>query len=152
MKVLSFKSNCTEFAMKSCVTFLIVTSVTGREIQPDQNGDYKIKVSLDKSEFSFLWLGDWGGWPAPVFNTPIQIAVANSMMRTAKVWNPEFIYSLGDNFYFWGISDIYDPMWTKTYENVYTRRRFLGRTHFLYLKIENMFIFRSGNLYSLVSQ
>jgi len=105
--------------MQSCVTFWIVTSVIGREIKPDENGDYKIKVSLDKSEFNFLWLGDWGGWPAPVFNTPIQKAVANSMMRTAKEWKPEFIYGIGDNFYFWGITDIYDPMWTKTYENVY---------------------------------
>jgi len=100
--------------------FSILVGGHCREILPDANGDYSIKVAVDKSEFCFLWLGDWGGWPAPVYNTPIQIAVAGSMKRTAKTWNPEFVYGIGDNFYFWGVTDIYDPMWTKTYENVYT--------------------------------
>lgn len=42
------------------------------------------------------------------------------MERTAKNWKPEFVYGLGDNFYFWGVQDVYDPMWRHTFENVYT--------------------------------
>lgn len=98
---------------------ILISIVNGREILPDSNGEYHIDVKLNKNEFNFLWLGDWGGWPAPVYNTPIQLLVAKSMERTAKQWQPEFIYGIGDNFYFWGVTDIYDVMWTKTYENVY---------------------------------
>mgnify|MGYP000275263874 CR=1 FL=1 len=72
--------------------FLIISAGLGREIQPDENGEYRIVRKLDKTEFNFLWLGDWGGWPAPVYNTPIQINVAKSMERTAKYYKPEFIY------------------------------------------------------------
>ena len=43
------------------------------------------------------------------------------MERTAKSWKPEFIYGIGDNFYFWGVENVYDVMWTKTFENVYQR-------------------------------
>ena len=50
-----------------------------------------------------------------------QIEVAKSMERTAKTWKPEFIYGIGDNFYFWGVENVYDVMWTKTFENVYQR-------------------------------
>lgn len=41
------------------------------------------------------------------------------MERTAKSRKPEFIYGIGDNFYFWGVENVYDVMWTKTFENVY---------------------------------
>ena len=100
------------------IIFLLAT-VLCRKIEPDENGEYQIKKFLDKTDFNILWLGDWGGWPAPVYNTPIQISVAKSMERTAIEYQPEFIYSIGDNFYFWGVRDIYDVMWTKTFENVY---------------------------------
>jgi len=41
------------------------------------------------------------------------------MERTSEVFKPEFIYGIGDNFYFWGVEDVHDVMWTKTFENVY---------------------------------
>ena len=44
------------------------------------------------------------------------------MERTAKTLKPEFIYGIGDNFYFWGVENVYDVMWTKTFENVYQRQ------------------------------
>ena len=98
---------------------LLCTVALGRKIKPDANGEFTIDRVLDTNEFSFLWIGDWGGWPAPVYNTPIQIAVAKSMERTAKLYEPQFVYGIGDNFYFWGVRDVYDVMWTKTFENVY---------------------------------
>lgn len=42
------------------------------------------------------------------------------MGRTAATWKPEFVYGIGDNFYFYGVEDIHDAMWTNTFENVYT--------------------------------
>ena len=41
------------------------------------------------------------------------------MERTAKTWKPEFIYGIGDNFYFWGVETVHDRQWTNTFENVY---------------------------------
>ena len=61
------------------------------------------------------------------------------MERTAKSWKPEFIYGIGDNFYFWGVEDVYDVMWTKTFENVYQRQGsfFLQILKSLSILIEN---------------
>ena len=62
------------------------------------------KFKLEKDNFNFVLFGDWGGWPAPVYNTPIQLNVARALERTAVDYKPEFIYGIGDNFYFWGIT------------------------------------------------
>ena len=32
---------------------------------------------------------------------------------------PEFVVSLGDNFYLWGVEDVDDKMWKRTFEEVY---------------------------------
>ena len=87
-----------------------VLSVKGRLVEPDVNGEYTIehrpsygstkspdrqvrivcgihsvdpKYSLDS--FKWLVLGDWGGWPAPHFSSPIQKSVADSMGRTSRL-------------------------------------------------------------------
>jgi len=52
---------------------LFLTAVTCRKILPDENGEYKIVKNLAKNEMSFGWLGDWGGWPAPVYTTPARV-------------------------------------------------------------------------------
>ena len=70
---------------------------------------------------SFKWfvLGDWGGWPAPHYSSPIQKSVADSMGRTSRIHRPEYIVGLGDNFYYHGVENENDPMFEKTFENIY---------------------------------
>ena len=72
---------------------------------------------------SFKWfvLGDWGGWPAPHYSSPIQKSVADSMGRTSRIHRPEYIVGLGDNFHRHGVEN--DPMFEKTFENIYTGPR-----------------------------
>ena len=101
--------------MKKILTlFGIFLPTGGRNVEPNEKGDYIVRRKLNKNEFNFVLLGDWGGWPAPVYNTPIQLQVAHSMERTAKTWKPEFVYGIGDNFYFWGVTSISDLQFVKT--------------------------------------
>ena len=48
--------------------------------------------SLDS--FKWLVLGDWGGWPAPHFSSPIQKSVADSMGRTSRLHRTGFVLNL----------------------------------------------------------
>lgn len=63
---------------------LLFTSICGKILQPDEDGWYRIKKKIDSEKFNFFVLGDWGGWPAPLYQSIIQLNVATSMMRTAK--------------------------------------------------------------------
>jgi len=92
-------------------------------IEPDGDGTYRIRHQMSTNSFSWLVLGDWGGWPAPLYNSPTQLSVAASMTRTSRLFDPKWILSLGDNFYYWGVQNIEDPMWDKTFEEVYSNYR-----------------------------
>ncbi|XP_041344000.1 tartrate-resistant acid phosphatase type 5 [Pyrgilauda ruficollis] len=58
---------------------------------------------------SFLALGDWGGLPEPPFVTPRQVAVAGAMGRAVTELGGDFVLALGDNFYYEGVRDEWDP-------------------------------------------
>lgn len=45
------------------------------------------------------------------------------MGRTSRIHRPEYIVGLGDNFYYHGVEDENDPMFEKTFENIYTGPR-----------------------------
>ena len=112
---------------------VILTVASAKLVQPDEDGTYRIKYNHSsnqfrfrklnsetelKSIFSWTVLGDWGGWPAPQFTSPIQLSVADSMKRVSRLNPPEYIIGLGDNFYFHGVEDDEDEMWEKTFEQV----------------------------------
>ena len=107
------------FKPKMRILFFLYFSISCRLIDPDSNGNYNIRHDFNTDSFSWIVLGDWGGWPAPFYTTPIQLSVAESMTRTAKLYRPEYLVALGDNFYFWGVEDENDPHWLHTYEEVY---------------------------------
>ena len=89
-----------------------------KRISPSSDG-YHVTHDVSRDKFSWIALGDWGGRFAPFYTTDIQLETAASMERIARLIKPEFILALGDNFYDWGVQDINDPMWKKTFENVY---------------------------------
>jgi tartrate-resistant acid phosphatase type 5 len=77
------------------------TSIKGLQIQ-------------EEDSFNFLVVGDWGR------NGDFhQKDVAIQMDKVAKIIDPDFIISTGDNFYESGVASINDPMWERSFENVY---------------------------------
>ncbi|XP_074386495.1 tartrate-resistant acid phosphatase type 5 isoform X2 [Zonotrichia albicollis] len=68
---------------------------------------------------SFLALGDWGGLPEPPFVTPRQVATAAAMGRAATELGGDFVLALGDNFYYEGVKDEWDPRFQDTFERVF---------------------------------
>lgn len=66
------------------------------------------------SNFNFFVIGDWGKK-----GSEYQTAVAKTMVAQSKLWSPAFIVSTGDNFYLWGVDDVYDKHWQKSFEQPY---------------------------------
>ncbi|XP_009463206.1 PREDICTED: tartrate-resistant acid phosphatase type 5, partial [Nipponia nippon] len=68
----------------------------------------------------FRAVGDWGGVPDPPFATPREVATAATMGRTATDLGADFVLALGDNFYYQGVRDEWDPRFQETFEQVFT--------------------------------
>ncbi len=64
---------------------------------------------------NFLVFGDWGRQ-----GEKDQVEVAMQMEIAANASKPQFIISVGDNFYERGVASTADPQWLKTFENIYT--------------------------------
>ncbi|XP_062367722.1 tartrate-resistant acid phosphatase type 5 [Cinclus cinclus] len=68
---------------------------------------------------TFLALGDWGGVPDPPFVTPREVATAAAMGQVATELGSDFVLALGDNFYYEGVRDEWDPRFQDTFERVF---------------------------------
>ena len=77
--------------------------------EPDPE-DFKVL----KNATHFYVIGDWGrnGYEN-------QQEVADMMQEMAKIIEPEFFISTGDNFYPNGIASIDDPYWLTSFESIY---------------------------------
>jgi len=91
-------------------------------IESDDDGNYHVRYNHTTDKITWLVLGDWGGLPKPLYTSPIQLSVAESMKRTAKYYRPDYLLALGDNFYYWGVESVTDPTWKYTFENVYNSK------------------------------
>eukprot|EP01006_Ploeotia_vitrea_P057197 TRINITY_DN68159_c8_g1_i3.p1 TRINITY_DN68159_c8_g1~~TRINITY_DN68159_c8_g1_i3.p1 ORF type:complete len:428 (+),score=47.98 TRINITY_DN68159_c8_g1_i3:213-1496(+) len=67
-----------------------------------------------RKELVFFGLGDWGG------TTPMLPQVANQMDLYAQRHGLDFVVSLGDNFYPYGVKSLDDPAFNKTFEQTFT--------------------------------
>jgi tartrate-resistant acid phosphatase type 5 len=65
-------------------------------------------------EARFFVIGDWGRG-----GMHHQRAVGVAMAAAAVAADPAFIVSAGDNFYEAGVSDVHDPQWRSSFEDVY---------------------------------
>ena len=66
------------------------------------------------AQVSFLALGDWGRG-----GRHRQRDVADRMALEAERIRSRFVATVGDNFYFFGVSSVRDEHWRRSFENVY---------------------------------
>jgi tartrate-resistant acid phosphatase type 5 len=81
-------------------------------------------ASSSSSSLRFVALGDWGGnearanLPHP-FTSVAQRATAKALAKHVGKTQPQFLLSLGDNFYQSGVQSVDDPRFNATFESVY---------------------------------
>ena len=54
-------------------------------------------------------MGDWGGLPNPPYYTPFEKATSKQIMRTSVKRGTDSVLALGDNFYYNGVNNEFDP-------------------------------------------
>jgi len=67
-----------------------------------------IVLNVSDNTVRFFALGDWGGLPVFPYRTIVEQNVALYMARRAKELNIHFQLTLGDNFYFNGVTNSSD--------------------------------------------
>ncbi len=100
MKI-SRRSFVTTLFAASQASLLGIKSIQGQTPPPDA--------------LRFLVIGDWGRR-----GRPDQQQVADQMAHLAESFRPQFIVSVGDNFYDDGVASIDDSHWQQSYERVYS--------------------------------
>ncbi|KAL5467623.1 hypothetical protein EMCRGX_G031882 [Ephydatia muelleri] len=88
------------------------------------------KLSTSGS-LSFLALGDWGGQPSSPYYTTAEKDIAAAMGKTAQNVGSQFTIALGDNFYDMGVTNVNDPRFKETFENVFTASALQSRWYAL---------------------
>lgn len=78
-------------------------------------GIYAAAARAPEDHLSFLVVGDWGRRGA--YN---QTAVARAMGACGAVSRPDFVVSVGDNFYQGGLNSLDDPDFSRSFTDVYT--------------------------------
>lgn len=79
-------------------------------------GGYIKGLTVPDSSLNFLVIGDWGRC-----GEFFQKEVAEQLSFASVSGDASFIISTGDNFYPKGVASIDDPLWNKSYENIYTQ-------------------------------
>ncbi|XP_067677469.1 tartrate-resistant acid phosphatase type 5-like [Haliotis asinina] len=76
--------------------------------------------SLAVESLRFLVIGDMGGLPTYPYITPVELGTSQEMATIADKYGVSFIMELGDNFYYDGVTNVDDPRFKFTFEQVYT--------------------------------
>jgi tartrate-resistant acid phosphatase type 5 len=109
------------FAVLICVRFVngIAQGQNPKDLN-EYNAGYRggfIKgLTVPDSALNFLVIGDWGRC-----GEFYQKEVAEQLSYASVSGNASFIISTGDNFYPSGVAGTEDPLWEKSFENIYTQ-------------------------------
>ena len=77
------------------------------------------QLNGNSTPFNFFVLGDWGRKGGLS-----QAVIADQMIVQAKKLHPNFIITVGDNFYEEGVSSITDSHWDSSFNNIYKELTF----------------------------
>ncbi|XP_075715155.1 tartrate-resistant acid phosphatase type 5 isoform X2 [Rhinoderma darwinii] len=81
---------------------------------------------LKDNALRFAVIGDWGGLPLPPYYTKQETLVAAELANTVSKWGADFIVSVGDNFYYDGVTNVTDLRFKETFENVFSGESLLN--------------------------
>ncbi|XP_005095870.1 tartrate-resistant acid phosphatase type 5 [Aplysia californica] len=70
----------------------------------------------------FFVIGDMGGVDYEPYTTYYERSTAAEMGKVAEVFGPQYIFELGDNFYYDGVKGLDDIRFDRTFESVYTAK------------------------------
>lgn len=107
--IVSFKKSA------KLLTFLMLLSIGNAKAQTTIASKPFEKSLVPQDAFVFYVIGDWGRK-----GKFYQKEVAAAMNKCAGKVKPQFIASTGDNFYTFGVKNIKDNLWKKSFEDVYT--------------------------------
>ncbi|GFO04675.1 tartrate-resistant acid phosphatase type 5 [Plakobranchus ocellatus] len=79
-----------------------------------------IEGSYAVNSLRLLIIGDMGGLNIEPYSTYFERCTAKEMGLLADRYAPQYVFELGDNFYFNGVKDVTDPRFKQTFEDVYT--------------------------------
>ncbi|BFZ16746.1 hypothetical protein BsWGS_19785 [Bradybaena similaris] len=65
-------------------------------------------------------IGDMGGIDTEPYSTFVERSTAQEMGKIADLYSPQFIFSLGDNFYYGGVKNVDDKRFNLTFESVFS--------------------------------
>ena len=104
---------------KILLQLAVLTLLVSCQTSPEQSKVREVETKKSPLEiegaFHFYVLGDWGR-----NGDHGQKEVAEAMNNTAKIIEPEFIISTGDNFYPNGVASVNDPYWKSSFEDIYS--------------------------------
>ena len=78
-----------------------------------------LKETTQASINTFMSIGDWGGASIDLDHARWENTVAKTFSDMASKIKPSFIVGTGDNFYYYGVKNSSDPLFTSDFENVY---------------------------------
>lgn len=85
------------------------------EYKSGYRGGFLNGIHVSDSALNFIAVGDWGRC-----GEYFQKEVAEQMAKASVSADISFILSTGDNFYPSGVASIDDPLWNRSFENIYS--------------------------------
>ncbi len=73
------------------------------------------------NQISFVSLGDWGCAGIDSARKESEQTVADAFANVSANLSANFILNTGDNFYYYGVKSIDDPLWQTNFEKVYNQ-------------------------------
>ena len=109
------KINMRHLLMSALVALISVNGLGQQRFSDGYVGGDIIGLKPLKKSLNLLVIGDWGR-----SGEYRQREVSEQLGKAAHTLDVDFIVSTGDNFYPKGVQSIHDPMWKRSFEDIYS--------------------------------